>query len=206
MDIKKVTVGRIKTNCYIVSSENAGTFLVDPGDEADKIITELEKIPNLNLRYILLTHGHFDHVLVVDELKNHYPKADVIIHENDLPLLRELPEQGLFVGLILKNIKSSVVTVSDGMYLPFGDDNIEVIATPGHSRGGVCYLFNKTLFSGDTIFWHTYGRTDLPESNETDLKLSLTKLLRLPEETFVYPGHGKATFIGEEKRFWRYNA
>lgn len=205
MEIKKITVGRIKTNCYIVSLENGETFLVDPGDEAEKIIIELEKIPNLNLRYILLTHGHFDHVLAVDELKERFPKTDVIIHENDLSLLRALPEQGLFVGFVLKKSKSEVVTVTNGTYLPFGEENIEVIATPGHSRGGVCYLFDKTLFSGDTIFWHTYGRTDLPESNEADLKQSLTKLLRLPEETFVYPGHGRATFIGEEKRFWRYN-
>jgi len=205
MEIKKVVVGQIKTNCYILSAEDGVTFVLDPGADAAKIEQELEKIPNLNLKYILLTHAHFDHVLAVDELKIKYPKADIVIHEKDLKLLHNLPSQGLYTGQVLGKFRSEVVTVTDGSYLPFADTNIKVFSTPGHSMGSVCYLFNDILFSGDMLFWHTIGRTDLPESDDEKMKLSLSKILRLPADTYVLPGHGKATSIGEENKFWKYN-
>jgi glyoxylase-like metal-dependent hydrolase (beta-lactamase superfamily II) len=198
MDLKTIKVGAEKTNCYIVSEKSGISFVVDPGNDFESINGELKKIKNLDLKYILLTHGHFDHVQAVDDLKSAYPKADVMIGEGDIEFIRRLTEQGMYVGKFLKNVKAEIVAVSDGDFLPFGDGNIKVIGTPGHTPGGNCYLFDKILFSGDTLFWHTIGRTNLPLASESELKISLRKLATLPGETKVFPGHGKETIIKEE--------
>lgn len=205
MQLRKIIVGKIKTNCYIVTEDSGETFVVDPGGDAQEIIQELEKTPNLDVRYILLTHAHYDHILAVDDLKFKYPKADVILGEGDVSLYHNLPIQGLYAKEIYHRPSAEVYPVSDGSFLPFGDDVIKVIHTPGHSKGGVCYLFSEVLFSGDTIFYHTYGRTDLPEASDVDIKTSIYKLMALPKTTFVYPGHGKPTSIGEEKEFYGIN-
>lgn len=202
MKIQTIVVGKLKTNCYLVSVKSGETFIVDPGDEAEKILPELKKIAYCDLKYILLTHGHFDHVLAVDALKKEYPGAKVIAHENDLLQIRRLTEQGVFIGTFLRPLKSEIIAISDQAILPFGGEKIKVIATPGHSPGSVCYLYQNNLFSGDTLFWHTYGRTDLPESSAEKMAKSLPKLLKMPQNIKVFPGHGRVTSIGEEKRFW----
>lgn len=198
MDIKTIKVGAERTNCYLVSDTAGNAFVVDPGSEFQVIEQELKKIKNLKLKYILLTHGHYDHVQAVDDLKYAYPQTRVLIGGGDAEYIRKMAEQGAFVGKILKNIKTAVAAVSEGTILPFGTDNIKVFSTPGHTPGGLCYLVNNCLFSGDTLFWHTIGRTDLPLASGEDLMVSITKLTELPGETIVYPGHGRGTSIGEE--------
>jgi len=213
LNVKTIKVGIERTNCYIVSLNSGETFIVDPGAEPEKILVELSNIKNLDLKYILLTHGHFDHVGAVDRIKELYTEVPVKIHENDIILYRDSLEQGAFVGRLLKSQKSEVEAVGAGEFLPFGDSEIEVLDTPGHTPGGVCYLVtgyssnemrsshsrsNDILFSGDTLFYHTIGRTDLPLSSEKELKLSLDRLMHLPPETIVYPGHGRDTTISEE--------
>ncbi|MDD3481020.1 MAG: MBL fold metallo-hydrolase [Patescibacteria group bacterium] len=201
MDLKTLKVGELPTNCYIGVLGNGDAFVVDPGDEAARIIEELEKTKGINLRYVLLTHGHYDHVLAVDDLAIKYPQASVVIHEEDIKLFQELSAQGIFVKKILHNPKAEVVAVSEGSTLKFGDEIIKIIHTPGHTKGSVCYYLGDTLFSGDTLFYHTYGRIDLPWSDPGSMKESIDKLLHLPDKTRVLPGHGKETTIGEEQKF-----
>jgi glyoxylase-like metal-dependent hydrolase (beta-lactamase superfamily II) len=200
--ISCISVGDIRTNCYLGLDKSGNGFLVDPGGEAEKILNLLSKENNLKLKYILLTHAHYDHVLALDTIKEAYPKADIILAENDLNFLRMVPEQGIFEKKFLGPIKSEVVSVSEGDFLPFGEENIRVIETPGHTPGGACYQIEGYLFSGDTLFYHTIGRTDLPGASKEKMATSLDKLLRLDEKIKVLPGHGESTTIMEEKKFW----
>lgn len=200
INLRELTVGDLRTNCYIVNASNE-TFVVDPGEEAARIIAELEQNHQVHLRYILLTHGHFDHVMAVDDLVIKYPHVSVLIHEDDIKLLRETAEQGLFVGKKLHRVVSEVVAVSDGSEMPFGNGNIKVTHTPGHTRGSVCYQIEDYLFTGDTVFYHTYGRIDLPWSEPSEMKDSINKVLTLPESLQILPGHGKESTVGEERVF-----
>jgi len=198
---KILKVGDLNTNCYILSNRNGETAIIDPGDEAARIIEEIERTKNLTLKYVLLTHGHFDHVLAVDDLYIKYPYTSIIIANEDIDLFRNLSLQGAYVGKTLHNPKAEVVAVSEGSTLRFGDETISVIYTPGHTKGSVCFKIADSLYSGDTIFYHTRGRIDLPTSQPSSMKESIDKILRLPDKTSIYPGHGRDTTIKEEKQF-----
>jgi glyoxylase-like metal-dependent hydrolase (beta-lactamase superfamily II) len=173
--------------------------IIDPGDEAGKIVTEMRKIKDLKLDYILLTHGHFDHVLAVDELKRKFPETRIFVGQKDQEILANLSKQSYFLSQKIKDPVSPTETVQDGDTLNFGKDKIKVIETPGHTPGGVCYLIGDHLFSGDTLFYHSHGRTDLPTSNNDKMSESLEKLAKLSENIRVFPGHGPETTIREEK-------
>lgn len=198
MKIEKITVGELRTNTYIVSSSRGDAFVVDPGDEAALIVEYLERIPSVNLRYVLLTHGHFDHVLAVDDLTIKYPNASAVIHEEDVGLLRNVEKQGAYLGKRLRSPGAEVLIVSDGSRLPLGGETIEVIHTPGHTKGSVCYRLGDVLFSGDTIFFRSRGRIDLPWSVPEKMKDSVERILGLPPELRILPGHGEETTVGAE--------
>lgn len=188
MKIHTLVVGPIETNCYIVEDEQTKeAIIIDPGEDANKIFNFLETHP-LKIRYIVITHGHFDHVGANWEIKEK-TKALILIHELDVPMLS-----------ITSSPKADRYLV-DKDQIDVGNLSFTVLHTPGHTPGGIC-LYNereRVLFSGDTLFAGTYGRTDLPYSSEKDMKKSLEKLLKLPPETKVYPGHGKPTTIGSEQ-------
>jgi len=194
MDVRRIIVGPITTNCYIASFDGK-CFLVDPGDEPSRILKE---IGSMHLEFILLTHGHFDHVLALDEVCKAYPKAVVYISKNDQGLIKNLSAQTYFLGKEILDINTPAKAVGQGDKIKFAGETIKVISTPGHTSGSVCYLLNDTLFSGDTLFYHSIGRTDLPTSDDIDMLGSLKKLSSLPLETQVLPGHGQQTTIGEE--------
>lgn len=200
LEITQIKVGELPTNCYLVR-DGKNVLVIDPGDEAAKIIEEIEKIKEVRVKYILLTHGHYDHVLAVDDLTIKYPMVSPIIHEDDIKLYQDLAEQGLYLGKLLHKQKSEVVAVSEGSSFPFGEETIKVIHTPGHTKGSVCYQLGDALFSGDTLFYHNYGRIDLPWSQPEKMKESIDKVLHLPESLRVLPGHGRETTIGEELNF-----
>lgn len=202
--IKTLKVGELETNCYLVSDSEGNALVVDPGDEAAKIVQELENL-RLMPKYLLLTHGHYDHVMAVDDLKMKYPNADIVIGEKDEMMLRSLDEQGKEFGKRLSNIYTSVLPVFDGSTLPFGKAEIKVIMTPGHTRGGVSYFLGNNIFSGDTLFYHNYGRTDLTGGSTNEMQKSLKRLLQFPKEINVWPGHGQTTTIGEEQATFGYN-
>lgn len=196
MNIKKIIVGEIRTNSYIVS-KNGKCFLVDPGDDAFAII---DAIKSDELLLILLTHGHFDHVLAIESLHKKFPTVPIYISGEDEHLLKELSKQNHYSSKEIKDMKICLKRVNEESEIIFIDEKIQVIKTPGHSHGSVCYLVNGNLFSGDTLFYHTIGRTDFWTSNHCDMISSLKKLTRLPKATKVYPGHGRITSIGEEAK------
>ena len=189
------------TNCYIVQDEKSKeTMVIDPAGDVDRIVEMLD-ILNAKLKYIYLTHCHGDHIGGVKELKKRYG-GQIVAHRNaaenlsnpDISLTSYIGFEGLTIEVDAR--------VDDDDLLHLGDMEFRVIHTPGHTSGGSCLYCEaeKLLFSGDTLFRGTWGRTDVPTGNFEDVISSITKkLMILPDETIVYPGHGKSTMIREEK-------
>ncbi len=200
MIIKTLEVGPIMANCYILGCEETKeAVVIDPGDEADRILMTLAE-DKLKVKYIINTHGHFDHVGANKELKE-ITKAELMIHAEDEPMLFELAQHAQAFGLTAENSPPADITIADNDEIKFGNITLKVIHTPGHSLGGVCLLTDKVLISGDTLFAGSIGRTDLPGGDYDTLISSIkTKLLCLDEETIVYTGHGPETSIGREKK------
>ena len=200
MKIYSYPLGMIYTNCYIVTNEDTKEgLIIDPSDQAADIkarIQELEITPVA----ILLTHGHFDHIMAAKDLKETY-HIPVLAGEKERAMLEDYNLNGtLSVG---RNYTLSADRLlKDGEELTLGGLKIKVIHTPGHTAGSVCYYFEKekVLLSGDTLFLESVGRTDMPTGNTHDLLESLNrKLMLLPDDVIVYPGHGDKTAIGHEK-------
>lgn len=201
MIVKTITVGPFEVNCYVVRGKSSAAFIVDPGADAQRILDEVAR-NDLRVVGYLLTHGHADHVGALAEVERQYP-APIYLHPadarwaftpaNQIPPYYAEPEKP----------KSPVLSAS-GEDFSFGAADLifRIIETPGHTPGGVCFWFpeEKVIFSGDTLFCGSVGRTDLPGGNAAILQNSLKKLTVLPEETRVFPGHGPATTIGAELR------
>ena len=189
------------TNCYILFDEESKEIMViDPAGDVDKI-TEMIDILGGKLKYIYLTHCHGDHIAGVTELKNRCG-GKILIHREDANGLND-PSINLsgYIGLPEIELEADS-RIDGGDLIHLGNLEFEVIHTPGHTKGGTSLYCDKEkcLFSGDTLFRGTWGRTDLPTGSMQEIMDSITnKLLSLPEETIVYPGHGKATMIKEEK-------
>lgn len=202
MDIQSLSVGTFSANCYLCwSPPGTEGLIIDPGAEAERILAEISQ-RQLQIRMIVLTHFHFDHVSAADTLRQ-ATGAPVAIHKNDAEYLAKPPELfrmlagSRFTGLTADKL------LEDGEIIAFGDQSFNVMLTPGHSPGGICLYSRDTaeLFSGDTLFRHGVGRTDFPGGDEQTLLQSIrTRLYTLPETTIVYPGHGPSTSIGEEKQ------
>ena len=189
------------TNCYIVQDEvTLDTMIIDPGAEVNKIIDMLDAI-NANVKYIYLTHCHGDHIGGVNELKEQYD-VKVLIHRDDYDgLCDDSINLSSYIGIGQIKIKNAL-RVDDGDSLHVGNILFKVIHTPGHTKGGSCLYCEEEnlLFSGDTMFRGTWGRTDLPTGSLNDIIDSITnKILNLPDKTIIYPGHGKSTMIMEER-------
>lgn len=184
MQIKTLPVGELQTNCYIISKDNEA-LVIDPGAEIDRILRELK---DLKVKYIVLTHGHYDHVTEAFSLKEKV-KAPVIVHEKDE------------VMMIMTTQQKADLTVKSGDKLDLKGLTLTVLHTPGHSAGSMCLYSEKEkmLFSGDTLFAGCYGRTDLPLGSQTEMENSLKRILALPGDIKVFPGHGPATTIAQEK-------
>ena len=186
MNITTLTVGLVATSCYILSREDRNDCLViDPGGEADRV----RKAANgKTIAAILLTHGHFDHIGAVGDLM-----ADgvrLLIHEKDAPLLSD-PSLNASLSLLRRprTAPAATDTVKEGDTLTLAGLDVQVLHTPGHTPGSVCYLIEGHLFTGDTLFDHGWGRTDLPGGNEHDLFASLRRLMPLAQQYPIHPGH-----------------
>lgn len=195
--IMKLVVGQLQENCFVLFDENKDAFVVDPGGSSENIIEAIEK-NSLNIKYILLTHGHFDHVGAVASLVKKY-KAPVYLSKEDRAFL-ESPKE-VRVSAFGMQIEAAEVDVfvKEGDEIHFSEGNIKVIETPGHTLGSVCYLFENYLFAGDTLFNGSIGRTDFPESDHSLMVESLKKLKKLDDEIYVLSGHGPESQISYEK-------
>lgn len=189
------------TNCYIILDEKSKEIMViDPAGEADKIIEMLE-ILNGKLKYIYLTHCHSDHIGAVNQIKEKYG-GKILIHRYDSEGLNNANINLSNIIDLPKIELEADSRIDDNDLLHLGNLEFKVIHTPGHTKGSTSLYCKeeKCLFSGDTLFRGTWGRTDLPTSNTEEILNSITKkLMILPEDTIVYPGHGKSTMIKDEK-------
>ena len=190
------------TNCYIIyDQESKETMCIDPAGDVEKIEYMIKEILKGNLKYIYLTHCHGDHIGGVKELKER-KGGKILAHRNTAENLLD-PNISLTTYIGLEGLVIQVDSrVDDGDLIHLGNLEFRVIHTPGHTSGGSCLYCEeeKLLFSGDTLFRGTWGRTDVPTGNFEDVINSITKkLMILPDETIVYPGHGKSTMIREEK-------
>lgn len=196
MRIDTLAVGHMQANCYIVSSQKTGNaILIDPGDEYDKINDFLEK-NKLTAKLIVHTHGHIDHIQADNEFN-----LPVYAHKSDLGLLKN-PEKNLSSFLSHPfTVKREIVILEDGQSVALDDLRLTVLHTPGHTPGGICLKVNNAVFTGDTLFAGSIGRTDFPGASEEQLLQSIRdKLINLADDTIVYPGHGPESTMGREKR------
>ncbi len=198
MNVKTLAVGPLESNCYIVWDDASKlAMVIDPGDEPDRIMDHAE---GLDIKYIVLTHAHFDHAGAVPEIKQ-ATGAHIAFHPADMEAYRSVSEQAAFWGFQSDPMPEPDIMLAEGDKLDIGELSFKVLHTPGHSPGGICIFGGGTLFSGDTLFKGSVGRTDLPGGDMEQLKASFRRLLELPPETRVLPGHGPASTIAEESRF-----
>ena len=202
IEIKSMTLGMVATNCYlIINKETKEALLIDPADNALRISNVIEE--NVcTLKAILLTHGHFDHIMALNELKKRY-NVPVYAHEEEKDVLKQssLNMSGM-IGQIYTT--QADIYVKDGEHLKLAGLDIIVLHTPGHTKGGVCYYLpeKKVLMSGDTLFHCSIGRTDFPTGSMSQLVRSVKEqLFVLPDDVQVYPGHDSVTSIGYEKQY-----
>ncbi|MGV3465930.1 MAG: MBL fold metallo-hydrolase [Heyndrickxia sp.] len=201
MEWKQIPLGLLQTNCYVLYNQQKECIIFDPGAEGDKLITILEK-EQLHPQAILLTHAHFDHIGAVDEVRQNY-NIPVFVHEKEANWLTNPTLNG---SQLFLNGRSIVASPADRIIkreetLSIGGFAFKILETPGHSPGSVSFYVNdiNTVFAGDTLFQGSIGRTDLPGGDHEQLLNSIEeKLLSLPKETFVLPGHGPVTTIEKE--------
>lgn len=202
MKVQMFAVGKVPTNCYIVSCEETEeAVIVDPAfDSLSETVDIFAMVDQtrLKLKSIVNTHGHPDHSCGGGFVKERF-SVPILVHEKDA---HYFGEEGLGIAQAFGFGCSppADILLKDGDLVRFGKSTLKIIHTPGHSLGGISLVGEKEVFTGDTLFRGSIGRTDFPDSSKTDMKNSLAKLVSLPESFIVYPGHGPKTTIGEEKR------
>ena len=200
MIIKTLPVGPIMANCFIVGcQETMQAAIIDPGDEADKILQSVAD-SNLEVKTIINTHGHFDHVSANKGI-HAATNAPILIHALDAPMLEHISASAANWGLSAENSPVPDRTLNDGDTIVFGNITLNVLHTPGHTPGGISLFTEGHVFVGDTLFAGSIGRTDFPGGDFTTLKSSIQdKLFTLEDDVRVYTGHGPETTIGHEKQ------
>ena len=195
MIIKTFREPPIDNNNYLVIDEESKEAVLIDCSANDPEIKNAIKEAGANLKYILLTHGHFDHVAGIRP-----DSAKIVMHENDLPIIKQANQYLPMFGIPEITIPNIDIYIKDGDILKIGNTEIRVIHTPGHTQGGVCYLIGDSLFSGDTVFREAVGRCDLEGGDFDQIVESIeTKIFTLPEGIKIYPGHGQSTTVGWEK-------
>ena len=206
LKVTTLTFPCFSANCYLVTDEETGeSLLIDPGSYGERQRDFIKAQGVEKLKYILLTHGHFDHMIGVERFRNAF-SGEVVVHENDSDKLSSA------VGSLYSRFEREIpfasatadIKVKDGDSLPFGKYEIEVIHTPGHTKGCVCYKIGDCLFTGDTLFRGSIGRTDFPDSDEGEMLSSLKKLNAIEGDYKVYPGHEGTSTLSYEKQTNRY--
>lgn len=193
MEIKTILAGNYEENCYILIDENTkDCAVIDPGGNSERLIYEIEKAKG-NVKFILLTHGHADHTGAVSQIRNKF-QCPVYINNRDYEFIKNN------VAIFGEKEENGDKFLKEGDLLDFGGTSIKCIETPGHTPGGMCFLIGSDLFTGDTLFYGSIGRTDFAGGDfEAIIKGIKEKLLILSDNTTVYPGHGPKTSIGFER-------
>lgn len=198
MVIKSVVVGPLEVNCFIIADDiTKDAIVIDPGDEPDRIL-DLIKENNFKIKYIVCTHAHFDHVGAVSDLKKE-TGAEIVIHRDELEIYQGARDQGTFWGYELDPLPEPDIFINEGDKLEIGNLRFEILHTPGHSPGGICLYGKGIVITGDTLFAGSVGRTDFYGGDMNNLKKSFLRLMSLPPDTKVFPGHGPSSTIKEEK-------
>ncbi len=200
LEYKRAVLGVMHVNCYTVyCSGTKHGIIIDPGANLNTIIqttTELGIKPDA----VVLTHAHFDHIVHAEDIRKMY-NIPIVVHEAEKEILKN-PDMNMSSSFMHLPISLDAdVVVKDGEYISFGDQRLKVIHTPGHTKGSMSLYADGVLFSGDTLFRDSYGRTDFPTGDAHILADSLKKLFELPDDTIVNPGHNDVTTIGREKQF-----
>ena len=193
-------IGMIGTNCYLIEDEKSGELaVVDPADHSDQLLQEIDKRGG-KLSYILLTHGHYDHIIGVAELCERYHPT-VCASEKELMLISE-PSYNLSKnhGIIIKPFTVDR-PLKDGDTVKLGESEFRFMLTPGHTMGSGCYIVDDSIFSGDTLFCTSVGRTDFPTSSMRDMMQSVSRLKNLEGDYDVYPGHDIFTTLDRERKY-----
>ncbi len=198
MIVSYYPVGALQANCVFVSDENGNTAVIDPGDEAQRLLKLLNE-SNLTVTAILLTHAHFDHMLAVRDLQQ-ATGAPLFVHEADAPALSN-EALSLVPAYLQPYVLEADRLLKDGDTVDIGSLTLTAMHTPGHTLGSCCYRCGDLLVSGDTLFAGSMGRTDLPGGDTAAMFRSLCRLSELPDETRVIAGHGEETTIGYERRY-----
>ena len=198
MIIKKLVVGPLENNCYIIADEHSQeAFIVDPGDEPDRILDLIHE-NSFKPKYIICTHAHFDHIAVIPDIKQE-TDIKIVLHRDDLELYRNVKSQAALWGYELDSLPDPDLFVAEGDTLAIGSLKFVILHTPGHSQGGICIYGEGIIITGDTLFAGSVGRTDLYGGAIEKLKISYKRLMSLPEDIKVLPGHGPETTIQKEK-------
>lgn len=199
MILKRIVVGAFATNCYIVGSEiTKEGMIIDPGNGAKQVL-KMVKDEQLDIKLIAITHGHVDHIGALKEVKE-ATGAAIAIHVDEAQSLHRSP-LGMLFSHSLSAPPSPDRLLKDGDIIDIGDLHFSVLHTPGHTPGGICLYGHGILFSGDTLFFYGIGRTDFAEGSQSQLMNGIrSKLMVLPDDTIVYPGHGPETTIGHERK------
>ncbi len=201
MKIAKFILGNMQTNCYFIIDENTRKcIVVDPADDIDVILNKL-KDKNLTVDKILLTHGHFDHMLALEKLRDE-TKAPLYIHMADNELLLD-PEKSLmsFYAGVKTPCRAADVLLKDGDIIELGEYQIKVMHTPGHTKGSCCFLIENDMICGDTLFRGNIGRYDFYGGDYQTLMESVAKIKELKTDYKIYPGHGASSRLSYEKEY-----
>lgn len=189
VSIQRVVTGKWKENCYIVSSENNDALIIDPGEDFKDIVSFIET-KKLKPIAILLTHGHYDHIGCVEDIKEMF-SIQVYMHSGDSKLLKQANfYKVLFLGATVIRIPKIDYDLKDQSELNLNDFIIEIFHLPGHTEGSVCYRIENSLFIGDLFFKDAIGRIDLPGSNKEKIKASILEVSKMSGELMIFPGHG----------------
>lgn len=202
-NVYSFVVNEFATNCYVYKDvPSQKVIIIDPGGETKQIVNFLQR-NNLSPQYIVLTHAHYDHIKSLEEILEYYP-IEVVLHEDELDIIFDNSKNLslLFSTPVLHNPdRINWFKVKDGDVISCGEQKIKIIHTPGHTKGSMCLYIEQEgcLFTGDTLFCGSVGRTDFPTGDIEQLDDSLVKIFSLPEDTVFYPGHQQSCILKEEK-------
>ncbi len=198
--IKHMALGPLETNCYLVHDESNEAVLIDCPDSDESLYNYITE-NKLMLKYVFLTHGHFDHIMGVKEIKKRFPKTLVAISKIELDVINNMGQVAKMFGFDYeKDFVDPDIFLEDNQIYSIGNKEITTIATPGHSPGSISFRTADSLFCGDVLFQLGIGRTDLYKGNSKQLEKTIKKLYMLSDHTIIYPGHGPLTTIGNEKK------